>query len=521
MFDYIEPSQADFDEAEQAVVDIMSTKYPSITTRTGSAIRELLVRPLSYIYSWISANTRELRNKSSIKYLLSSNLTENELADNIAANFFVYRKQGARSKGSLTLFLNRPYMQLTEGSVFHVGGFTLITEKRIIAIDSDYKEVDSVLYVPVIPYDTNDNTYMVTIPVISTEEGQVDIKAGTEMDTGPGGAITGGFLSSDVTGGLSTETDSAMMKRASYNTAQAGIGSVYGIRHRLDGAPVTVLDVAVVSGKYGAGSSDLWQNTVAIGTGGVVDCYVKTSFSMDCDTLVVDVEYDTERVDHTIEIGGNLASTEFAGFYRINGIIANGEHINDYTIEFGSTDKGYSGESSRLSNRQLATISFQTSRSVSKLRVGVTIAYMKGINTLQIFMDSDVNKFIGQDVRVKAAVPVELKLDCVVDTDTELDNDTLDKIKTCICEAVRQMPIGSRYFNFSDIYEAVQTTVSGAKLRLPCTMSAGIPLNSGRVDSVYSTSGLLDISDRPHEDYWDPSIYYFSLLSPNIRLEQA
>lgn len=520
MPDYIEPQQSDYSDVEQSVLDIMSTKYPSLVTKAGSVIRELIVRPVSYVYSWVMTNMRSARKESSIGYLMTSQLTENEVADDMASNFFVTRRDGTRSKGKLSLILDRPYILIPAMSAFHIGDAVLYNEMQISAIDDEYREVDGTLYVPVVPIGNDE--YMITIPVVASTTGPVDIPRGAELETGLVRPMTGGFLASDVTGGSERETDAEMMRRASYSTAQSGIGSVYGIKMRLAQAPISVLDMSVLS-EHQSKDAGTWNNTAAVKAGGSVDCYVKTDNSMEVDNITFPtIVYAESVTEHVIRIGTELAPA-IAGLYAISDVFANGSRIRDFSVAFESADGDTAADASaaRLSDRQVAVLSFNTDEAVTELNLTITALYADGIRQLQLYMDSDVNKFIGQHVMIKAAVPVALSIDCVVDTDTRLDDTVLQSIREVIARTVCGMPVGRRHVNFSDLREAVASVLPDVKLRLPCTISADIPLRNGKTTAMCATSGLLEIPDTQEGGMWDPAVYYFSLLTTNVRLEQA
>ena len=68
---YIEPTQTEFDDAEQLAIDVINTNAPTVMTKTGSVIRELVIRPLSYLFAWSSSNIANLQEKSSVAYLMA------------------------------------------------------------------------------------------------------------------------------------------------------------------------------------------------------------------------------------------------------------------------------------------------------------------------------------------------------------------------------------------------------------------------------------------------------------------
>ena len=93
MADYIEPTKTSFNAAEQVAIDAVTQTASNLLTRTGSVIRELIIRPVAYLLSWASGNVDNSIKQYSISYPKTSQLTENPVADLVASNYFVERKQ--------------------------------------------------------------------------------------------------------------------------------------------------------------------------------------------------------------------------------------------------------------------------------------------------------------------------------------------------------------------------------------------------------------------------------------------
>lgn len=83
--------------------------------------------------------------------------------------------------------------------------------------------------------------WLVNVPVETTTVGRIEIPVGTTVSASfPCSTLLEAELTSPITGGSDTETDAELMTRAEYNTAEAGIGTYYGIRKKLNKAPITV-----------------------------------------------------------------------------------------------------------------------------------------------------------------------------------------------------------------------------------------------------------------------------------------
>lgn len=529
MADSREPTQTEFDNAEQAALDIMSTRYPSFLTKAGSVVRELLIRPFAYLYSWFTSNMEDTMYKSSMVYLSQSQATENERADLIASNYFVERLAGTRSRGAVTVTMSVPMLDLSAGAVFTAGGVTLMTERRTIATGSAYRLANDIQYVPVYPYaDGASTAYYAVIPVVAAETGRIELPAGLPVELGFGNSIIDTetnppTLTSPVTGGRDTETDAELMARARYNTAESGIGSYYGILKKLKKAPVQVLSLALQAGE----DMPIYRaryNSVNINPGGMIDCYVKLQNQASVDTMTASAVEDVTQGGETVGVA-TFYDTAHAGLYGLLKLTVDGEDIlnvgtRSYTVNvsFITHDPMLTDRGARLGSQQVMKVSCEALAGVSASSVHAVVAYLPGLYQLQQFMDQDENRFIGQDVQVKAAVPVAVGVACALKYQGTADEETLAAIKQAIADRINNYAVGTKVLNFSDIRDAVAASVQGAELRLPCTMSASTMLPDGSMDTVSSTSGLLNISSPVSKAYWEASTCYFSAVTDNIRL---
>lgn len=513
MPEYTEPTQAEFDAAEQAAIDILSTKCPSVTSRAGSTVRELIVRPFAYLYAWVTSAVSSAVADASIRNLKASLKTENETADLIASNYFVERKQGAHAKGVVTVTTKLSALYLSGGTEFVTeDGVTLRTEKRVIATGGTYSDEEDTLYVPLYPVDT-EGTFMANIPVTARESGKTEVAEGAPVSLAvPDISVLTAELTSAVTGGGDTETDAELMARAGESSAGAYTGSYYGLLRKLRQAPVDVKSIRTVAGD----DSSMYRaryNTAGINPGGFVDCYVKTQDQHSVYTHHAQLEYSEPTSSHSL----TLQDTECAGAYSVLGVLVQYVPARTFRVSFGSSRKGVSPESARLSAHQTVTVEFDTDEPVTSLNVTVRLSYMPGISALQSYLDSDENKFIGQSVLVKAAVPVNVRLDCCLQTASGLSDEELAELKRKVAETVNSYATGTRILNFSDVQEKIRT-YNGTDLRLPCALSADMVLRDGSTSSFYSTSGLLSLEQDDGSGMWDSPVYFFSLIDSNIHL---
>lgn len=514
MSKYTEPTNEAFDAAEQTAIDIMATTYTDIQTKAGSVIRELLIRPFAYLYAWCRTNLAAYRKQSTVAYLKTSQLTDNPVADAVASNYFVTRRNGTRAKGVVTMVSVNPVIQLPAGSTFTATGVTLVTPYRTIAtVGVQPGLVDDTMYVAITPVGSN---YAANIPVEVDQPGDIELDAGTPITmnfvyTG----LVSAELTSPVTGGSGTETDAQLMRRAEYNTASSGVGSWYGIRKLLNDAPVNVVDFGLLASE----DAMLYRaryNTVNLNMGGVVDCYVKTQRQASMAT----VEATLELVSSGTYRARFAGTSAVSGVYCVGNAYLNGARLAERTVEYASLDPSMDARGARLSVNQETIVTFQSSaQDVLSMPFSMEVQYMPGLSALQQYVDLDRNTFIGQDLLVKAAVPVPVHLDCTAYGTSEITDEQMELLKSTIVDKVDSMPIGTGVLNFSDLRKAAAEALPSIDLRLPCTMSVEVPLLTGGSDAFYSNTGILDITKPVHADAWDPAVCFFSLIPENIRID--
>lgn len=510
MADYIEPTQTEYNTVEQTTLDVVSQATPNLITKTGSVIRELIVRPAAYLTSWAVTNIRDLLVKTSVAYLKTSQATENPIADLVASNYFVTRREGTGAKGIITLTLSQPVLRLSRGTQFTVGGVAMVTpEQYLITNGSTAGTTSNFKYIKSTAYNGN---WIANIPVVSTVTGKLEISVGADVVINlSSSVIIGAELTSPITGGTDTETDAEMMARAEYNTAEAGIGSYYGLRKKFDKAPVAVLGLSVTAGE----DMPLLRaryNNVNINPGGIVDAYVKTvkqpttdSFQVTCTKASGAAVYKgTLPVDCVL---------------HVDRVIVNQEALESFEVLFGSTDEGnIPPAAARLSVNQTTEIAFELAGSAA-VTATVFCTYIPGIRQLQNYIDDDAEHFIGQDTKVKAAVPVEVGFRCCYAAPSMLTDDQLSLLKNTIEDYINSIPVGTKAINFSDVRKVCASALPTVDLRLPCVMTGKVYTKSGDTDTFHTNTGIFDISDPTNVDYWDFQECYFSACVDRIVVE--
>ena len=520
MTERIEPTKTAFDSAEQITLDVISEAAPSAMTKTGSVVRELIIRPLSYMFAWMTANLENARRISSIAHLKTSQATVNEVADLVASNYFVTRRAGTRAKGMLTLTLNTPVSRIAQGASFRVGDVVLVVPTQIVITNTDANDPQAgITYIKAVALG---DSFVANIPVVARNVGRIEVS--------PGGTVIAEFassvielveLTSAITGGDGIETDADLMRRAEYNTAESGIGTFNGLRKKFATAPIDVKGMSVVAGE----DLPLFRaryNNVNINPGGFVDVYVKTQIQsslIGLDRVAVKRAAQSPSATTTI-YDIEVYDDQCAGFFGVSSVIVDGGPVDSFSVTFGSADSITPAEGARLSADQTAIVSFESLTDVASMPARVYVSYLPGVLQLQHFIDGDEERFIGQDIKVKAAVPAMLSIDCAVSSASRLSTTEMTLLKRTIANYINSLNVGYRSVNFSDIRKCCAVALPGADLRLPCTVSASILLQDGSSDTSHSCTGIFDLGVQTNKGYWSSLMCFFATTEDSIRIVQ-
>ena len=540
MANYIQPSQDEFDSAEAVVRGALSDKAPGIMSKAGSAVRELVVRPLAYLMSWALANMEDIRTRTSVRYLSQSQSTDNPYADLIAENYFVTRNSAGYSRGAVTLAMTKSTLRIPQGSRFNAQGTALEVAKQVMVQPGGLpQDTDSIAYVRSIP---SGDVFLATVPVVCIVEGAIEIPSGVEATVEfLNNTVVSATVTSPVTGGRDAETDAALIRRAALNTAEAGIGSVNGIRKKLLRSPVPVEGIMVCAGE----DAPLFRaryNNLSINPGGIIDCYVKTQSQSA--TMELDLEAVAEDGADFFKV--TIPATACPGLITVNGVHAFvdadgdgtfddteiGGQVSRYDVAYGTSMQATGAEGARLSCYQVADITFKPSdvdlpegqamALTDTVACRVVVSYMPGLLDIQRFLESDTERFIGQDIMVKSAIPASVALNCCVSATPALSLEELAKIRQALSAYVNGLPVGARTINFSDLVKACNSVVPRAELRLPANFTITIPnRDNGSAYVWHSVNGIADITNSAIYGSFDHRMCFFSLPVAGITLQEV
>ena len=64
---------------EEFIIDVLSGSYPNLDLRKGTALRDLLIRPYSYLFDLSKVEIEKLKNVLTLDKSIVDDLTESEL----------------------------------------------------------------------------------------------------------------------------------------------------------------------------------------------------------------------------------------------------------------------------------------------------------------------------------------------------------------------------------------------------------------------------------------------------------
>lgn len=510
-----QPTNIEFTQAEQALNGVLLDYSAQLSTGKGSVIRQLIVRPYAYLYAKINQFMRDWLKSISIAQLSKSTKTQNQIADLVAGNYFVTRKRQVYAKGVITLTFNTSSAILSAGITFTVGDSVFHTQKTIAASLVPLQDTDQVQYVQM--YATPDGLYRANVPVYAQEAKYLQIPVGTEVTCGvylPN--VTSIELTSPITGGAYAETDAAMLQRCK-NISGTCIGTLKSISNKLQEAPINVLSCSVLGSRQ-EGCFRARYNNLAIPIAGAVDVYVKTSNQLSIKQLRFDSMQKTEDNKFYIQATCDT-DTDIAGMLRVLSVVSQTKpDLGNYTIEYISTNLNEAVEGSRLSKTQGFKIVFQTAFQQPP-PVLVSIQYMPGVFALQEFIQDDEQKILGQDYRIKAAVPVKLSLGLTLVGGGSLSQQQVQQVRTLLATVLCSKKVGDYRFSVDELSTGLLQSFPQLQLKLPHSIQVNMPMTTGGSYTFASADGTVDLSFRKTLYTWDSKAYYFYCTPSDISLK--
>ena len=468
------PDKNSYTNMVNRIRDVFKNTMPKLATSVGSAVYELIIRPLSIIYATIEDSLyTSIRSKSLSSLKDSPNTTVGDV-DHILSNYFVTRNESRPSKGTITIESSSAVSRVPSGARFQAVGVDLFTDIDTVGIYPDtegYTNDDDVSYAQARKIGDN---YYFTVSV-ETDNSDAIINAGTPVDiVEPIPYVTSAVVSSAVSGGSRGETDAEMIERARTNMC-SWYGGPKSIHKILSGSGVPVYS-SMAFDSADPEMNRVLDSPVLVGTGGMIDVYVKTAHTPMSMTVVVNMSKD-----EPCDISGLVP----AGVLAVTSVVDT--HTNmamDFSVIWGSSHRNITDRGARLSSYQTVTVTTGLTSSYA-----ITVEYMPGIQELQTYIDRADVRMLGNSILVKAAIPTYVRVDAVCVTG---GNDIMD-IRNTVKDHINNLPVGTSHIDIADAQKSLSTMFPGAYIKNPVSIKTSTVTYMGYKVLVGSTmSGVID-----------------------------
>lgn len=454
-------------EIQETLAELVQEENPSIDAKQG------VLYQLLFYYSAILAAAKQeeidrVRRSMSLKAIEEDpELAEDDIVDRVLSNWGITRVDGAVSRGTITIVVNRlSTVTIPSGGVFEAGGLSFVTETPYVARTSSanvQSDTDRVLNA------RGDGTYSFTIDVVSSEQG-----AATQLKKGE--ALTPqftiinfvkAFATNDFIGGLDTETNTELLQRQREGIATKALSGRINMKAYL--RTIEGLENITASSIIGYGDAEMLRDKHSlfpISGGGRADWYVRTRPDPANLTVTKTATLIKKNIDNTGVWQVTLDRDDAPGFLRVVSVVPEG--LNDFEGSFDITLEQRSVNLTEIegelvpdiessvegvfSRYQTSTIQFHDTRTdVSALSVNestasydITVLYMPNIATAQTAVSNLNYRNYGGDVLIKAPVPCFLALSFTLQGKRGVEIPDLDLIKLDLVDYVNSLGFSGR-----------------------------------------------------------------------------
>ena len=498
--DINDPSKSTYTNTITKIRDIFTVNMPNIATSVGSVVYELIVRPLSVVYASLQdALDKDIR-LTSLDTLSTSTNTEVGDADHILSNYFVTRNGAKNPTGVVTVASSIETTRIPQGSGFTAAGATLVTSVDTIGVYTDYELYESSDVLTYAKATKIGNYYYFTVPVEAPDQ-DVVVSAGTPAEvTSRLTDIISAVVSSSIEGGSRGETDAELIERARLNMCSWHGGSK-SIHKILTGSGIRVYS-SISFDSADPEMSQVTDSPVLVGTGGMIDTYVKTSQYPLSTSFDVSLE-DSESYDISDMIpAGTIAVTE---------IIRTDDGASlDFDVHWGSSTSHLTSKGARFSAYQTASISI-----AETARCKVTVEYMPSIKELQEYINRNDVRMLGSSVVIKAAIPTAVSISAVCSTGAH----SIEDIKNTVKNHINNLPVGTDCLDIADVQESISTMFPGASIKHPIAIKTITSTYKGYKTIVAnSISGV--VKSEGTDDTFTGRLRFFCITDQEVMLEQ-
>ena len=498
--DLKDPSKSTYTSMLSRIRDIFTKDMPNIATSVGSAVYELIVRPLSIVYASIQDSLDKDIRKVSLDTLSTSTNTEAGDADHILSNYFVTRNGAKNATGVITVASSSEVTRVPQGSAFTAAGVSLVASVDTIGVTDNYESYESTDTLVYSKATKIGDSYYFTVPVESTDQGVV-VSAGTPAEVNSNLLdVSSAIVSSSIEGGSRGETDAEMIERARVNLCswQGGSRSIHKI---LTGSGIKVYS-SISFDSADPEMSQVADSPVLIGTGGMIDTYVKTAqypLSMSIDVLL---DEDTPYAITDLVPPGILSVVSIVD-------VEDNQPV-PFTVTWGSDNPNITAKGARFSSYQTAYIEATKTASCR-----VTVEYMPGIKELQEYIDRKDIRVLGTSIVVKAAIPSTVRVSAKCAT----GGHSIDDIKGVVKNYINNLAVGSDSLDMANAQESLSATLPGASIKHPISMKVTTTTYTGYKTIVGdSISGV--VSSEGTDDVLTGRVRFFCISDQEVLIEQ-
>jgi len=482
--------------------------YPEMDVSNGSVVYETVIRPAAAIYARSETELEDLKNQYSLNLLAKSEAPNDALADNLAANFNVVRREGVKGSGTVAVYL--PYastvndVYIKQNAALTAAGVALTTLKSFVGVQDTAGLTDTDITSYRQMYRVG-GQYAFLIDVVTNAYTSVVIGEATAVTmTPPSSQVTSMAVASAISGGSPAETSAELAARIGQGiTAKVPSGRDH-IRALLDAQGFTLQDMAV----FGMGDPEMLRdrnNAMLISTGGRVDAMCRTAALPA--TLTV-TKTATSLGSSNWQI--NLDANEAPGFYYISKITAGSnprELTNpaDIAITYRyETDTGapevFNGTVARYSIYQAATAVFKfEGLTGATYDFDVSLVYMAGLDSLQEYVNGDGVRNRSQDLLMRAPVPAYIGMDLTVQALSDYESLDTASIAASLASFVNGLAMDRTFLSVADLAVTLNTEYPNTVLRFPAELRLTMYMPDGSIYMDETTEGVMDKYEDPEQ----------------------
>jgi hypothetical protein len=242
-------------EIEEFLKTRLRQEYPSLSAQNGDAIVDIVIRPIQLLLESFKREIQIIRTGQSVKNTTNIRLQD---AEDLAANFFVTRRTGARATGTVRIFFSTPTF------------VTILVSTRLSAGSLGFFPTVPQFFRPdVVAAQRSGGLYYVDIAVVAEAPGEeYNIAAGAITGiSGLDSAVRATNLFS-FTNGAKEETGPELLQRTRSSLTERSLNTRRGIRARIFSDFPSVRNLEVV----GFGDPEMQRDKITGAGGGDVVC---------------------------------------------------------------------------------------------------------------------------------------------------------------------------------------------------------------------------------------------------------